>query len=182
MCWEHGQELVMLPGCPEWRSGLDWLVPVSSQVGKYLLLCGAAGSKAQSFSVVLDGVTCPSWPGPPLTPWQIPVTNPYLPPLLPSSHAYPEVPEMSQKQTGCHDRVAEKLGSFGGCRRQLSLLSPGQQAGVGLSPPASPGPFLLAHTRVHISLLLSHKVQAQSQVYCFYLVYFKYSFTLYYML
>lgn len=64
--WEHGQELVMLPRCPGWKSDLDWLVPISIQVGKKHLLWGAAGSKAQSFSVLLDGVTCPSWPGHPL--------------------------------------------------------------------------------------------------------------------
>lgn len=40
----------------------------------------------------------------------------------------------------------------------------------------------LVHTCAHVSVPLTVKVQSQSQVYCFYLVYFKYSFTLYYML
>lgn len=59
----------MLPGCPEWRSGLDWLVPVSSQVGKYLLLCGAAGSKLSPSVLSLmeshahHGLALPSLPG-----------------------------------------------------------------------------------------------------------------------
>lgn len=78
---EHGQELVMLLGCLGWKSDLDWPVPISIQVGKSFLR-GAAGSKVQSFSVLLDGVTCPSWPGHPLGPWQIPVTTPCLPPPL----------------------------------------------------------------------------------------------------
>lgn len=178
--WEHGQELVMLPGCPGWRRDLDWLVPVSIQVGKCLLLWRAAGSKAQSFSVLLDGVTCPSWPGHPLSPWQITVTTPCLPPPPLSLHPYPEMPEMSHVQTGCHARVAGILWRM----QEAAPLAVTWAAGWwGPSPPASPGPCLLAHTCVcHISLLLSQKVQTQSQVYCFYLVYFKYSFTLYYML
>lgn len=147
--WEHGQELVMLPGCPGWRRDLDWLVPVSIQVGKCLLLWRAAGSKAQSFSVLLDGLTCPSWPGHPLSPWQIPVTTPCLPPPPPSLHPYPEMPEMSHVQTGCHARVA---GIPWRCRRQLSLLSPGQQAG-GDCPLQPPQAHACLHTHVCVTSL-----------------------------
>lgn len=145
----------MLSRCPGWKGDLDWLVPISMQVSKYLLLWGAAESKAQSFSVLLDGVTCPSWPGHLLSPSLIPVTAPCLPPPPPPYlHPYPEVPETSHGQTGCHVRVAEKLGSFGGCRRQLSLLSPGQQAGQELSPPAFPWPVPVC-THVFTSLRCS---------------------------
>lgn len=161
--WERGQELVMFLGCLGWKSDLDWLVPISIQVGNSFL-CGAAGSKAQSFSVLLDGVTCPSWPSHPLGPWQTPVMTPCLSPSPPPLHPYPEVPEMSHTQTGCHVRVAEKLGSFEGQRRQLSLLSPGQQAGGGPSPPASPGPCLLAHACVHLFAALPESSKPESSL------------------
>lgn len=89
---------------------------------------------------------------------------------------------MSHVQTGCFRRFAEKLDSFGGCGRQPSSLAPGWQAGGGPSSPGTPAPCPLARACARVSLPLSQKVQTQSQVYCFYLVYFKYSFTLYYML
>lgn len=82
-------------------------------------------------------------------------------------------------QTGCHIRVAGELGPFGGCSSHCCHLGSSLVGDCPLHPPLA---CACLHTRVHISLLLSQKVQTQSEVYCFYLVYFKYSFTLYYML